>query len=984
LAGASLTIGANNSTFRKAMNEINSELKGVQSNFNLASTKAKLYGTETDRLKVKQQELTSKMSLQGKQVTIINNRINSLKQDSAKYGQTQQDLTKKIDDTNKKYKESVAETGKSSTESKKLKEEIAKLKEEYGQNEKAITTNNKQLQNAQIQLNNTEAAILENEKALADMNREIQNTKLDNLADKFDKVSTATGNASDKLKPISTAIVGIGTASAVASISFEDNMAKVSTIADHTVVSYDDMKKSILDLSNQTGISAAAIADDVYNAISAGQSTGDAVNFVTESTKLAKAGFAESGQSLDLLTTIMNSYGMEATEVGKVSDMLIQIQNKGKTTVADLSSTMGKIIPTANSMGVSLDQLGAGYALMTSKGIATAETTTYMNSLLNELGKTGTKASKGLKEGTGKSFQELIKSGVPLGDVLVMLDKEAKKNNLSLADMFGSAEAGKAALVLVGNEGKDFNGLLKDMQGSLGATNTAFEIVDNTTGSKLKKSLNQVKNTGIAMGDTLAPVITMLANGFSSITTVLSSLSTTQLQTIAGIGAGVVTINLALGAFSKLTGGIRNGIKAYRDIRSTGTKAIETISNFGTKALEGAKSVGNFALNLGKAAIQFGKTAIQTGISTVQFIAHKVATLAGTIATNGLALAQAALNFIMSLNPITLIVIAIGALIAAIILLWNKCDWFRNLVTQMFEGLKIAWNATIEFFKGIWNGFVAVWNVAVEAFKVVWQGVCDFFKLIWQGVCLYFETLFNFWKGVFNTVVEGIKLIWNSACTIVKSVWKGVCTTFKTLFEGFKTIFTTITNALKSIWKGVCSIFSSAWDGVCNGITSVFTGVKNTVVGIAQSMTNTVIRAINWCITQLNKIKFSVPDWVPLIGGKSWGVNIPKVSEVSWLYKGGIISSPTVMGNIGVGDKFQGTGKQAEAIIPLEVMYSKIRTILGDVVNGPKNSKQIVNGNSDIILQIENFYNNKDTDVRALMEEMEFYRKQIAFRGGGK
>ena len=163
---------------------------------------------------------------------------------------------------------------------------------------------------------------------------------------------------------------------------FEDAMAKVSTIADTTEVPLDELRSQILALSSQTGISANEIADNVYNAISAGQKTGDAVNFVTNSTKLAKAGFADAGAALDVLTTILNAYGMEASEVTNVSDMLIQTQNLGKTTVAELSSSMGKVIPTANAYHVQLDQLCAGYAKMTANGVATAESTTYMNSML--------------------------------------------------------------------------------------------------------------------------------------------------------------------------------------------------------------------------------------------------------------------------------------------------------------------------------------------------------------------------------------------------------------------------------------------------------------------------------------------------------------------------------------------------------------------------------------------------------------------------
>ena len=169
--------------------------------------------------------------------------------------------------------------------------------------------------------------------------------------------------------------------------SYETALAKVSTIADTQAVPLEKFSHEILALSNSTGVAATAIAEDVYNAISAGQASGDAVNFVTNSTMLAKAGFAETSQTLDVLTTILNAYGMSADKVGTVSDMLVQIQNKGKVTVGELSSVMGKIIPTANSYNVSLEQLGATYAIMTSKGTTAAETTTYANSMLNEMGK---------------------------------------------------------------------------------------------------------------------------------------------------------------------------------------------------------------------------------------------------------------------------------------------------------------------------------------------------------------------------------------------------------------------------------------------------------------------------------------------------------------------------------------------------------------------------------------------------------------------
>ena len=82
------------------------------------------------------------------------------------------------------------------------------------------------------------------------------------------------------------------------SMNFDDAMAKVSTIADTTEVPLDDLRGAILKLSDDTGVAASDIADNVYNAISAGQSTGDAVNFVSNATKLATAGFTDRRRRL--------------------------------------------------------------------------------------------------------------------------------------------------------------------------------------------------------------------------------------------------------------------------------------------------------------------------------------------------------------------------------------------------------------------------------------------------------------------------------------------------------------------------------------------------------------------------------------------------------------------------------------------------------------------------------------------------------------
>lgn len=421
--------------------------------------------------------------------------------------------------------------------------------------------------------------LITTENQLKELEKDVarSNVTINSFGEKMKETGGKLTAAGKAVMPVSAAVAGIGTAAAVSAVNFEDAMAKVSTIADTTEVPLDELRSQILALSSQTGISANEIADNVYNAISAGQKTGDAVNFVTNSTKLAKAGFADAGAALDVLTTILNAYGMEASEVTNVSDMLIQTQNLGKTTVAELSSSMGKVIPTANAYHVQLDQLCAGYAKMTANGVATAESTTYMNSMLNELGKRGTTVSDILKEKTGKSFAELMENGASLADVLSILKESADEQNLSFGDLWSSAEAGKAGLILLGDSAEDFNGTLAQMRESTGATESAFEKLQ-TNSSKINKAVNAVKNTFIILGgvilDTFSPAIDAVTSGIQKLCEWVSSLPTGIQTVIVVIG----TLIAAAGPLLVVLGTLMTSIGSLAPMFSTAVTAVSSFS----------------------------------------------------------------------------------------------------------------------------------------------------------------------------------------------------------------------------------------------------------------------------------------------------------------------------------------------------------------------------------------------------------------------
>lgn len=335
------------------------------------------------------------------------------------------------------------------------------------------------------------------------------------------KVSSAGGKIAGVAKTAGLAIGGALVAAGGAAIKFgsefESGMAKASTLIDTSAVDMDGLEKKILDLSNKSGIAAADLSNTMYNALSAGvqlgDDGGDMMAYLESCTKLAKSGFTDVDTAVTSTAKVLNAYKMDVSETDKIHKILMQTQNKGITTVDELGASLAQVTPTAASMGVKFEQVGAALATMTAQGTPTATATTQLNQLFAELGKQGTNAQKALADATkgtkyaGKSFQDMMKDGVPLNDVLGLMDKSAKKNGKSLLDMFGSLEAGKAALAMSGENAKQYTDNLAAMGTNADVVGEAFDKVSETSAEKFNRILNELKNAAIDLFGQLAPII---------------------------------------------------------------------------------------------------------------------------------------------------------------------------------------------------------------------------------------------------------------------------------------------------------------------------------------------------------------------------------------------------------------------------------------------------------------------------------------------
>lgn len=403
------------------------------------------------------------------------------------------------------------------------------------------------------------------------------NTKLDTsgFTNGISSMTVAAGNLiADFVKSASSKMAELVTSSVDIGSSFETALAKVSTIADTSKVSVGDLNKQILDTSGSMGVAAADIAEAAYQAISAGQDTANAVAFAGQASKLAAAGFTSSSSAVDILTTALNAYGLSADQAIHVSDVLLTTQNLGKTSVDELSSSMGKVIPLAAAYGVTVENLSSGLAVMTANGIATAEATTYTKSMLNELGDAGSTVGKILQKQTGKSFAQLNAEGKSLGDVLQILYQSVGGSSTAFAGLWSSVEAGTGALSLASGGAEHFNDVLSQMQNSAGATETAYETMTDTFRHKVETMQTAAQNFGITLYDSLESSLSDATQwGTDCLTQLTTALSEGGPEAMLQ-AAGQILSDLAAGIAEQLPGLMQTGVDIITQLTQSLTDAM--------------------------------------------------------------------------------------------------------------------------------------------------------------------------------------------------------------------------------------------------------------------------------------------------------------------------------------------------------------------------------------------------------------------------
>ena len=349
----------------------------------------------------------------------------------------------------------------------------------------------------------------------------------DKMSAKFEKIIKVTEKYSDASKKMAIAgaaafaavgasAVTFGTLAVNEFRNFEKGMNEVFTLLPGiSQESMGQMREDVKKFSKDFGALPEEVVPALYQSLSAGVPKNNVFEFLEVAQKAAEGGVTQLSTAVDGISSVVNAYGADILSATKASDLMFTAVKMGKTDFTQLSQSLYNVIPTASALGVQFGDVTAAMASMTAQGTPTSVATTQMRQLLIELSKAGGKPAAMFQKLSGKTFKDFIASGGNVQQALQLMEKQAGKMGIGINDLFGSVEAGNAALSLTGKGTEMFSNNLKEMTNATGATDKAYQQMQNGIDDALGDLQASFKVTLLDIGEKIAPFVSGLANGIS-------------------------------------------------------------------------------------------------------------------------------------------------------------------------------------------------------------------------------------------------------------------------------------------------------------------------------------------------------------------------------------------------------------------------------------------------------------------------------------
>lgn len=293
-------------------------------------------------------------------------------------------------------------------------------------------------------------------------------------------------------------------------------VANIHTIVDETVMSTKAIMDATMGLAGAYGIAGQKGAESLYEIISAGiTDAATATDLLGVASRTSVGGSAELKSVIDVLTSSVNAYADTGLTAATAADSLFMAVNAGKTDIAQLSQYLGEVAPTAHALGVSFDELNASIATLTVLGIKTPQAVTGLNALLSNISKPTSEAAKEARR-LGIEFNATALKTLGLSGVLKQLDGNAKVNDDTFVNLFGSIDGIKTALTLSANGGAKFAEVMGMMDSKAGSADKAFGVMSQTLKFQEARFTALKDNALVLIGQAIEPLAASVVSFASS------------------------------------------------------------------------------------------------------------------------------------------------------------------------------------------------------------------------------------------------------------------------------------------------------------------------------------------------------------------------------------------------------------------------------------------------------------------------------------
>jgi TP901 family phage tail tape measure protein len=624
--------------------------------------------------------------------------------------------------------------------------------------------------------------------------------------EKLKTVGDSISTVGTKLLPVTAGVTALGTASVTTAANFESSMSQVqatmgitsksmSTLNGKSVNTMDALSDLAKEMGETTAFSASECAEALNYLALAGYDTQQMADTLPTVLNLAAAGDIELASASDMVTDAMSALGLETSDAETMVDQMAKTASSSNTSVAQLGEGILTIGATAKSIKGGTAELNTALGILANNGIKGAEGGTHLRNVILSL-QNPTDTAAGCLDDLGVSVYDSEGNMRSLNDILGDLNTSmdgmtSEEKSNIISKIFNKTDL-SSVNALLANTGDTWDDLQSSIENSGGAAQQMADTqLDNLQG-QLTLLKSALEGLAISFGELLLPAIKSIVGVVQKVVDWLNSLD-------EGTKKVIVTVALVAAA-------------------------------------------------LGPVLIVVGK--VISAVGTIMTVVPKVAGVINTVKG-----AFAALNATMLANPVVLIVAAIVALIAIFVVLWNKCDGFR------------------QFWINLWEGIKSVVSMVVEALKGFFTGVIDFVKNNWQALLLLlvnpfagaFKLLYDNCEGFrefINGFLENVKSLISGAMTAIKTVittiWNAISTFFTTILNTIKTTITTVWNAIKTaittVINAIKTVITTVWNAISTAVSTVMNTIKNTISTLWNGIKTTVTTIVNGIKTTVGTV----------------------------------------------------------------------------------------------------------------------------------